>query len=259
MSLGSARRPRRAALDEWAAPIHPLRVTRRRIDIYGGLRPEDVPAYSLSEASRLVGLAPSTLRSWTHGRAFPTRAGLGRSHAIIRIPRSPGGFLTFTNVVEAHVLAAMRRKYDLRLAAIRSAVRYLTEGLDVEHPLASEAFKTNGVDLFVDRLGRLINVSREGQLGMRHVLDASLERVEYDHSGRAVRLFPLFKRAEAPKHVVLDPRRAFGRPILRGTSVPVADIRARFDAGESVGALSQDYGVTRTMIEEALRAAPQAA
>lgn len=157
------------------------------------------------------------------------------------------------------MLAAMRRKHSLKLGVIRAAVRYLRDELEVEHPLASKRFKTNGVDLFVDHLEQLINVSQEGQLGMRAVLDASLERVEYDQRGRAVRLFPLFKRSEAPKHVVVDPRRAFGRPILFGTSVPVADIRTRFDAGESVGALAADYNVSRAMIEEALRAAPQAA
>ena len=221
----------------WA--IHAFTVTRRRIDIYGGLRPEAVPAYTLGEASRLVGLPPSTLRSWTHGRTFKTRGGVSRSHAIIQIPKSPGGFLTFTNVVEAHVLAAMRRQ--------------------VPHPLAGVRFKTDGVDLFVDRVGHLINVSREGQLGMRAVLDASLERVEYDRAGRAVRLFPLFKREDAPKHVVLDPRRAFGRPILSGTSVPVVDIHNRFEAGESIEHLAADYDVPGEMIEEALRAAPQAA
>lgn len=245
-------------LDAWTTPGHSSAVTRRRIDIYDGLRPEDVPAYSLGEAARLVGLAPSTLRTWTHGRTFPTRRGVSRSQAIIQLPR-PGGFLSFTNVVEAHVLAAMRRKHSLTLGAIRAAVRYLRDELELEHPLASKRFKTNGVDLFVDHLEQLINVSQEGQLGMRSVLDASLERVEYDQRGRAVRLFPLFKRSEAPKHVVIDPRRAFGRPILFGTSVPVADIRTRFDAGDSVGALAADYNVRRSMIEEALRAAPQAA
>lgn len=234
-------------------------MTPRRVDIYGGLRPEDVPAYSLGEAARLVGLPPSTLRSWIHGRTFPTRSGTSRSRAIIQIPKGPGGFLTFTNVVEAHVLAAMRRKYSLKLVVVRDAVRYLSDELDVPHPLAGVSFKTDGVNLFVERVGHLINVSREGQLGMRAVLGASLERVEYDRAGRAVRLFPLFKRSDAPKHVVLDPRRAFGRPILSGTSVPVVDIHTRFEAGESVEDLAADYDVSGEMIEEALRAAPQAA
>jgi uncharacterized protein (DUF433 family) len=235
-----------------------LSVTLKK-SIYGGERPEDVPAYSFQEAAGLVGLPRSTLRSWVQGRSFPRRDGIGRSQAIIPLPKGAGSFLSFTNVVEAHVLALMRRRYNLKLDVIRSAVRYVRDTLKVDHPLATERFKTNGVDLFVERLGKLITASKEGQLGMKGVLEASLERVEYDREGRAVRLFPLFRRSDAPKHVVIDPRRAFGRPVLVGTSVPVVDIRSRFDAGESVEELAADYDVKREMIEEALRAAPQAA
>ena len=128
-----------------------------------------------------------------------------------------------------------------------------------EHPLAKEQFKTNGVDLFVERLGKLINASQEGQLGMRAVLVGSLDRIEYDRRGRAVRLFPLLRREDGPKSIVIDPRRAFGRPVLVGTSVPAADIRARFDAGDGVGELALDFDVSPELIEDALRAAPQAA
>jgi hypothetical protein len=66
-------------------------------DIYAGQRPEDVPAYSLRETAELLGLAPSTLRSWVRGRTFPKRQGQGRSPAIIRPPVASSAFLSFTN------------------------------------------------------------------------------------------------------------------------------------------------------------------
>jgi uncharacterized protein (DUF433 family) len=228
-------------------------------DIYAGNRPEDVPAYSLAEAAALVGVATSTLRSWVVGRAFSARSGRRWSQAIVRLPKGERRFLSFTNLVEVHVLAAMRRKYALQLAAIRKAVRYVHDALDVEHPLAVGQFKTNGADLFVERLGKIINVSREGQIGIKAVLAGSLARIEYDDRGRAVRLFPLLRRADAPKSIVIDPRRAFGRPILVGTAIPAADVRSRFDAGESVGDLARDFDVTPELIEDALRATLQAA
>jgi uncharacterized protein (DUF433 family) len=226
-------------------------------DIYAGQRPEDVPAYSLREVAELLGLAPSTLRSWVRGRTFPKRKGQGRSPAIIRPPLASGTFLSFTNVVEAHVLSGLRRKHELKLDAIRTAVRYVHERLKVEHPLAVEQFKTDGVSLFVERFGRIINASKEGQLAMRDVLTAYLERIEYGE-GRAIRFFPLLRDA-APRLIVVDPRRAFGRPIIAGTSVPVTDIRGRFDAGDSIEALADDYDLRTDQVEEALRAAPKAA
>lgn len=118
-------------------------------------------------------------------------------------------------------------------------MRYVHEALDVQHPLTTEQFKTNGVDLFVERLGKIINASREGQLGMKAVLRGSLDRIEYDDEGRAVRLFPVLRRADMAKTIVIDPRRAFGRPVIAGTSAPVAAVRAWFDAGEGVKELAR--------------------
>ena len=89
--------------------------------LYGGRDPADVPAYRLPEAASMVGLPTSTLRSWVRGRSFPLRDGQGRSEPIIIAPDDRA--LSFTNVVEAHVLAAMRRRYDLDLDTIRRAVR----------------------------------------------------------------------------------------------------------------------------------------
>jgi uncharacterized protein (DUF433 family) len=226
-------------------------------DIYAGQKPEDVPAYTLREAAGLVGVAPSTLRSWVRGRTFPTTRGQGRSPAVIRVPAASGAFLSFTNVVEAHVLSGLRRRYDLKLDAIRTAVRYVHDRLKVEHPLAVEQFKTDGVSLFVERFGRILNASREGQLAMREVLATYLERIEY-RDGRAIRFFPLLREA-APRVIVVDPRRAFGRPVIAGTSVPVTDIRGRFDAGDSIEMLAGDFDLRADQIEEALRAAPKAA
>lgn len=228
-------------------------------DIYAGRSPEDVPAYSIREAAMLTGVPTSTIRAWVVGRSFPARGGTRWSQRVIQPPKGEKGFLSFTNLVEVHVLASMRKDHALSLEAIRKAVRYVRGALDVEHPLANEQFKTNGVDLFVERLGKIINASREGQLGMKEVLANSLERIEYDDQGRAVRLFPSLKRADAAKSIVIDPRLAWGRPVLVGTAVPIADVRERFDAGDSVEDLAHDFDVAPALIEDALRAAPQAA
>jgi uncharacterized protein (DUF433 family) len=94
---------------------------------------------------------------------------------------------------------------------------------------------------------------------MRAALVGSLDRIEYNKQGRAVRLFPLLGRKDAPKSIVIDPRRAFGRPVVAGTCVPAADIRARFHAGDGVDELARDHDLSTELIEDALRAARQAA
>ncbi|MDC0666893.1 DUF433 domain-containing protein [Nannocystis radixulma] len=224
----------------------------RRTDIYGGTDPADVPAYPLAEAALLVGVPVSTLRNWTRGRSFPTKQGRRTSSPIIKTPEPY--FLSFTNIVEAHVLAGLRKEHRIALDKIRDAVRYVEKNLKVEHALARRIFKVDGVDLFVDRLGGLLNASRGGQTALRAVLEEHLKRVEYQRD-RAVKFYPLHREG-APRLIVVDPRRAFGRPTLAGTSVPIGDIKARFQAGDDVDELAADYRVPATHIQEALRASP---
>jgi hypothetical protein len=131
--------------------------------IYGGRDPRDLPAYTLPLAARLVRIPTVTLRSWVLGRTYET-ASLGKKRAMLLIDPPPGGhgFLSFTNLVEAHVLASMRRVHEIKLHKCRRAIHFMKTNLRVEHPLARETFRADGVDLFVDKLGSVINVSSEG-------------------------------------------------------------------------------------------------
>lgn len=117
-------------------------------------------------------------------------------------------------------------------------------------------FQTDGVDLIVDRLGTLINGTREGQTEMADVLRQHLKRIERNAEGTSVRLFPFTRtdeRSRQPAPVVIDPRVAFGRPVLAGRAVPTAVLADRFKAGDSFEQLAGDHGTSAQAIEEALR------
>ncbi|MEZ5402184.1 MAG: hypothetical protein R2729_21095 [Bryobacteraceae bacterium] len=60
-------------------------------------------------------------------------------------------FLSFVNLVEAHVLAAIRRRYDVKLPQVRRALDYVRREFQVERPLIDVAFQTDRLDLFVER------------------------------------------------------------------------------------------------------------
>jgi uncharacterized protein (DUF433 family) len=173
--------------------------------------------------------------------------------------------LSFLNMVEAHVLSAIRYQHGIQLPAVRRAIDYLTREFGSRHPLAEEQFETDGINLFVTRLGMLLNVSSPGQLAMQDVLAALLKRIDRGERGRAVRLYPFSRRpllethragpalTESPRIVVIDPRVGFARPVLRGTGITTLTIAERFDAGESIKELAADYGRSREEIEEAIR------
>lgn len=222
----------------------------------------DVPAYTVAEAAHYLQIAAATLRSWVRGRSYPlkpNRAGVFKP--VIQLPDDEQTLLSFTNLVEAHVLDAIRREHGVQLQKVRDAVRYMQDRMSVEHPLASQAMATDGVDLFVQRYAQLINVSRDGQLAMSAILNAYLRRLEWDQEGFATRLYPFTRKRELdePKVVVIDPEVSFGKPVLVGTGVPTSTVAERYKAGESVDELAEDYDLKRTQIEEAIRCELRAA
>jgi uncharacterized protein (DUF433 family) len=220
-----------------------------------GQDPRELPAYSLTEAARYLRMPEATLRSWVVGRPYPTTAGERFFTPVIRLPEIGLPVLSFVNMVEAHVLDAIRRQENVALRKVRAAVAFLERHYNSQHPLVEHQFETDGLDLFIQEAGLLINLSREGQLAMREVLASYLRRVERDVKGLPIRLYPFTRKREPeePRVVVIDPFVSFGRPVLTGTGIATIVLAERFKAGESVEELAKDYGRTTLDIQEALR------
>jgi uncharacterized protein (DUF433 family) len=213
------------------------------------------PVYGVAQAARYLGVAETTLRQWVRGRPYPVKGGSEVSPPLIKLPDPDRPVLSFTNLVEAYVLAALRRKYQVKMSKIRAALTYLEQELGSEHPLATERFESAGGSLYLRRFGQLIDLPQKGQLAMEEVLRPYLERIEHDRTGLAARLYPVRKTADAssPRVVVIDPEVSFGRPTVAHRGVSVAVIVERFSAGESMADLAEDYDLTTEQVEEAIR------
>ena len=163
------------------------------------------PAYPLIEAAHYLKLPLSTLRAWCLGQPLRADAKTRRFEPLIRLNGDQRRALSFLNLVEAHILAAIRRKHHIPLAVVRRALDYIAKQLRSARPLAEMQFQTDGVDLIVDRLGTLINGTREGQTEMADVLRQHLKRIERNAEGTSVRLFPFTRtdeRSRQPAPVV---------------------------------------------------------
>lgn len=211
------------------------------------------PAYPIAEAAHYLNLPVSTLRAWCFGQGGVRTP---RFQPVIKLDTPERRALSFLNLVEAHVLAALRRQHHVPLPTIRRALAYVGKALRSPRPLADLEFETDGVDLFVTRLGALVNVSQHGQTEMAEIIRAHLKRIERDARGVPVRL-SLFTRSDAsvnqPSPVIVDPRIAFGRPVLKDRGVPTAVLADRFKAGDTLAQLAEDYDASPQVIEEALR------
>ena len=210
--------------------------------------PRAVPAYTVAEAASLVRVPVSTLKTWIRGDRPSSRG-------LILLPPSQPRLLAFSHLVEAFVLAAIRRGHGVALQRVRKAIGYVQTELHLDRPLIHARFKTDGVDLFIEHWGKLVNASRDGQVAMRGALEMSLRRVDWDRDGLAVRIFPLVRSAteHQPKSIVIDPERGFGCPTLAGTGIRVEVVVERYRAGESPAELASDYRVAVDLIHDALR------
>lgn len=129
-----------------------------------------VPAYSVAEAAHYLRMPEETLRSWVVGRLYPAGGQSKRSRPLIHLDDPKKQYLSFINLVEAHVLAAIRRHYGVKLPKVRNALDYVRRQFHVEHPLIDQTFQTDGLDLFVERYGELITASQEGQRAMKEII-----------------------------------------------------------------------------------------
>lgn len=204
--------------------------------------PRDLPSYAIAEAARYLGLSAATVRRWCAGRpphpplfALPPRAG-----------ESPV-LLSFFNLAELHVLAAVRRQHGMSMPKVGCALDFLRHRLppaDRRHPLLSPAFAAGGLEPFAERYGELAGLGREERASLRVALRAALQRVERDARGLPAKLYPFAGggTGEEAARISVEPGLSAGRPVIDGTGLVVEIIAGRHRAGESIGELARDYG-----------------
>lgn len=214
----------------------------------------DNAAYTLAEAARYLRLPPATLRSWVLGRQYPTAEGGVQFPPLIRPASRVPPLLSFSNLVEAHLLRSLRTDNGVPVKALRSALAYAQKELGIDRLLLRPELRTAAGKIFLDRYGELIELSASGQLAMRRLFQEHVKRIEWDFSRFPVRLYP-FQWATAPteeRQIVIDPRIAFGRPVVLRKGISTAVIAERIDAGESVEDVAADYELGQSEVEQAI-------
>lgn len=212
----------------------------------------ETPLYTAAEAAHYLRVPVSTVRAWAFGQG-QRKDGSRRFKPVIALASRQGRLLSFINLVELFVLTAIRRRHGVALPQVRKALDYLKKRFPSPHPLADNEFQTNGVDLFVEKFGEYLNLSREGQIEIRGLIEARLRCVMRDEAGLPLKLY-LSPRADNQHGiVVIDPRLGFGRPVIEGTGIRTEVIVGRFSAGETIDSIADDYGRSRAEIEEIVR------
>lgn len=215
------------------------------VSLYGGKDPRELPMYGVGEAAVYLGVPRSTLATWVMGQRVH---GKTRMQRLIEIDRTTK-LLSFNNLAEAYVLASLTRRFELPMQRVRNALRFVAG----PRPLLTTPFHTDGRGIFVEQFGKLIDASQGGQAAIREVVESSLQRVDVDDKQLPLRLYPWRREPTEPRIIALDPRRAFGKPTVVGSSIQSETIIDRLRAGDTVAQLAADYRLSADVIEGVLR------
>jgi uncharacterized protein (DUF433 family) len=216
-----------------------------------------VPLFTIDEAAHHLGLPRTTLNDWTHRQAGPAPL----VHRIFNPSAPRAASLPFVAVIEAHILRAFR-ELGLSAQGLRDSVANLRRMLHDDYALATRQVATDGVDLLVNMAqhGAPAEWTRaiDSQIAIKEVIEDYLKFVSWggDRYPRRLRL-KTYQGAD----VIIDPRFAFGQPVLERQKIRVEDILDSFWAGEGYMTIAKEFGVRADEVEAVVRAAtrPRAA
>lgn len=219
------------------APVSPSDLWRARLF---------VPNYRIREAARYAHLSPQTVAKWH------TKPGANRRSTLST--KEKGAALSYLQLIEVAVVSSFR-KAGLPLKKIQSAREYLSKQLEAEFPFAAYRFKTDGKELWMDYAQieaaagdkTLLAASRGGQLAWGDII-GRLHEFDYENDrGLAIR----WHVAGRDENVIIDPRIQFGAPSVEG--VATWAFAGRWEAGEGLDDIADDFGVSNSDVLAALR------
>ena len=196
-----------------------------------------LPAYSTREAAQLCEVSRQTAARWHYGSPSPKKR---------RVP------LSYLQLAELAFVASFREA-GVSLRRIRLAHEYLAKVFRVQYPFVEVSLKTDGAHILKDfdeleeDTSKLIVADEHGQEAWSTLINIRFDQFEYERN-LALRWFP---RGHAVP-IYIDPRVSFGAPIVATAGIPTWVLKERFDAGESLDEIQDDFDVPKNELVAAL-------
>jgi uncharacterized protein (DUF433 family)/DNA-binding transcriptional MerR regulator len=131
--------------------------------------------------------------------------------------------VSFRDLIELRFVKTFR-DLGLSLQTIRECFDRAVEVVQDQRPFSTRRFRTDGRTIFYEIIdgvheGKLVDLRRRQNVFHR-IVEPSLHDLEFEADALA-RWFPLGRSRQS---IVVDPARAFGRPIVSGGGVPIETI-----------------------------------
>ncbi len=195
-----------------------------------------LPAYRVSEAAKYSGISTQAVSYWR--RTNPER------------PKGSG--VSYLELVEVAFVATFRA-HGVSLQRIRKARDYAARMLKSKYPFAEHKWLTEGHHLMLELRelegGALADnpavADKYSQWTWRELIDERSTQFDYEQ-GIAL----TWHVDGRDSRVKIDPRISFGKPAVSGVSTWV--LKARWEAGESIAEIQDDYRLSEKDIRDAL-------
>jgi uncharacterized protein (DUF433 family) len=205
----------------------------------------------MAEAAQYLSIPAPTIRVWFLGLDYPPQY----LKPVIRKASPDDRRLSFSNLIEAHVLRALRTKHGISMADVRTAIDDVQERLGIERLLISPKLKAGAGKMFIDLYSELIELPMSGQIVIRDAFAHHLEAVVHDPEGVPVKLYPWIPDplGKPRTTIIIDPEVSFGAPVTTNRGISTAVLTDLVDAGLSLDDLAAEYGLSSEEVGDAIR------
>lgn len=174
-----------------------------------------VGLYTPAEAGRLLRIQPQKISRWLRGHDAKGKHYDPLWKSEVHLDDGTP-FLGFLDLMETRVVDAFI-KQGVSSQRMRTAIKLAQEVMNECHPLATNRFRTDGRDVFL----QVIEQDEDGQdrekllslfnrqYAFKEVLDPVLRTVDFGDDGHAALWWPQGRKAR----IMVDPTRSFGAPI----------------------------------------------
>jgi uncharacterized protein (DUF433 family) len=220
--------------------------------VYGAGESLRLLNFRKSEEGPSRAVSRQTVSRWLRGYDYQAGGELRHSDPLWRsdYANDDGELeLSFRDLIELRFVKAFR-DLGLTLPTIRECFRRAAEEVKSERPFSTQKFRTDGKRIFLDVTegvgeGKLIDLKHR-QMVFRTVVEPSLRDLEFEADAVA-RWYPL----GLGRSVLVDPARAFGRPLAEG-GVPTGVLANAAAVEGSIGKAARAYEVAPASVRDAV-------
>lgn len=208
--------------------------------------------YSIPEASRLTGIPNNTIYRWVRGYEYGEQEDKRRIDPLWErdIPEFEGeNAISFLDLLEIRFINAFR-KAGVSWKFIRDAAQRAQEVFNTTHPFTTQKFRTDGRHIFSsfkENNKELTLDLNNANYAIKKIIEPSLYKgIEFE-SNQAARWYP-----DKKKHIVIDPERSFGRPILNVSGIATDVLYSAYEAEGDEKVVANWYDIDASLVKSAV-------